>query len=119
VDACKTVTFTATVTGSSDRAATWSIQEGAAGGSVTAAGVYTAPATAGTYHVVATSHADPTRIATAAVVVSDRILSVQVSPQTVTVPSGGTAQLTATVTTSCGSVVSLRTLHADGTITAN
>lgn len=119
VDACKTLAFAATIAGSSDTASTWSIQEGAAGGSITAAGLYTAPSTAGTYHVVATSHADPTRAATAAVVVSDRILSVQVSPQTVTVPSGGTAQLTATVTTSCGSAVSLRTLHADGTITAN
>jgi Galactose oxidase, central domain len=38
---------------------TWSVQEGAAGGSITAAGVYTAPSLPGTYHVVATSVVDP------------------------------------------------------------
>ena len=59
------LTFTASVTGSSDTTITWSVQEGAAGGTVTA-GTYTAPGSAGTYHVVATSTADPTRSATAA-----------------------------------------------------
>src|SRR5262249_57707236 len=40
------------------------------GGSANGSGQYTAPATAGTYHVVATSVADTTRSATATVVVS-------------------------------------------------
>lgn len=59
------------VENSSDKAVTWSLQEGAAGGSIvvspvyaTAAQggpqwVYTAPTTPGTYHLVATPHADP------------------------------------------------------------
>ena len=51
-------------------AVTWSVQEGAPGGSVTAAGVYTAPGTAGTYHLVATSQADATKSATATVTVA-------------------------------------------------
>ena len=45
----------------------WSVQEGSAGGSVTAAGVYTAPMKASTYHVIAASVTDPTKSATATV----------------------------------------------------
>jgi len=67
-----TATFTATVSGSSDVAVTWSIQEAAGCGSVTQGGVYTAPANvpAGACHVVATSHADGTMSAVAVVTVS-------------------------------------------------
>lgn len=63
--------FTASVTGSTNTAVTWT----ATGGTVSASGLYTAPATAGTYTVKATSAADTTKSATA----------------TVTVTSGGTA----------------------------
>ncbi|NOK16108.1 glycosyl hydrolase family 18 protein [Corallococcus carmarthensis] len=63
-------TFTALVTGSSNTAVTWSVLEGATGGTVTSSGTYTAPRTAGTYHVVATSSADATKKATADVVVT-------------------------------------------------
>ena len=35
--------FTATVTGTANTSVTWSVQEGAAGGTVTGAGLYTAP----------------------------------------------------------------------------
>ncbi len=70
VPAGGTQTFTATVTGSTNTAVTWSVQEGAAGGTITSAGVYTAPATAGTYHVAATSQAAPTKSAVATVTVT-------------------------------------------------
>jgi hypothetical protein len=63
------VDFAAAVSGSADIRVAWSVQE-ANGGTVDASGHYTAPASPGTFHVVATSVADPTRIATAAVVVS-------------------------------------------------
>ena len=43
--------FTATVTGTSNTSVTWSVQEGASGGSITNAGLYSAPANAGTFHV--------------------------------------------------------------------
>jgi hypothetical protein len=102
VDACRTYTFSASVSGTSNRAVTWSVSEGSAGGSVSAAGVYSAPSTAGTYHVVATSQADPTKSQSATVTVTERILSVRVSPDSVTVAPGGTVQFTATVTTTCG-----------------
>lgn len=60
-------TFTATVTGTSNTAVTWSVLEGPAGGSVTPAGRYSAPRQPGTYHLVATSVADPTKSATATI----------------------------------------------------
>lgn len=59
--------FTATVTGASDTSVTWTIQEGPSGGTVTGSGLYSAPVAVGLYHVVATSHADPTQSATATV----------------------------------------------------
>lgn len=62
-------TFTSTVTSITNTAVTWSVQEGAAGGAVTSGGVYTAPATEGTYHVIVTSYADKTKSATATVTV--------------------------------------------------
>lgn len=64
------VSFSSTVTGSSNTGVTWSVQEGATGGTITAAGVYTAPATTpGIYHVVATSNLDSTQQAVATVAV--------------------------------------------------
>jgi len=57
LDQGATQQFNASVVGSSNVAVTWSVQEGAAGGSITGAGIYTAPNAAGTFHVVATSQA--------------------------------------------------------------
>lgn len=64
-----TQSFTATVTRTNNTTVTWSVQEGAAGGSITSAGAYTAPQATGTYHVVATSQADNTKSAVATVTV--------------------------------------------------
>ncbi len=65
--------FTATVTGNSNTSVAWSIQEGATGGLIDAAGTYTAPSVlaggAGTFHIIATSQADSTKTASAAVTV--------------------------------------------------
>lgn len=68
-----TIQFTATVSGTLNTEVDWSVEEGAAGGSVTAEGEYTAPTTEGTYHVVATSRADNTKKATATVEVSNNV----------------------------------------------
>jgi hypothetical protein len=105
VDTCGSIRFTATVANAADTRVTWSIQEGAAGGTIAADGTYTAPSTAGAYHVVATSVADPTASKVAPVTASDHVLSVVVNPATVSLQTGGTAQFSATVTTSCGSYV--------------
>jgi hypothetical protein len=96
-DACKTVSFSATATRGT---VTYAVQEGDAGGTITAAGAYTAPSNAGTYHVVATGSAGGS--ATAVVTVTERIVSVAVSPPSADLQSGGTQQLAATVTTTCG-----------------
>ena len=71
-------TFAATVVGPANTAVTWSVQEGAFGGTVTSGGVYTAPSAHGTFHVVATSAYDPTRTATATVTVASGNLGVTV-----------------------------------------
>lgn len=69
-----TQAFSASVVGTTNQTVTWSVQEGTSGGSITAAGLYTAPASitgaSATFHVVATSAADPARTATAAVGIS-------------------------------------------------
>ncbi len=62
-----TYNFQSVVSGVSNAAVTWSIQEGSMGGAITASGVYTAPANTGLYHVVATSQVDPTQSAVATV----------------------------------------------------
>ena len=62
--------FTATVTGASDTSVTWTVREGLSGGTISNAGLYSAPAVLGTYHVVATSNAESTQSATATVTMS-------------------------------------------------
>ena len=58
--------FTATVTGTSNTAVTWT----ATSGTISSSGLYTAPSAAGTYTVRATSMADTSKFASAAVTVS-------------------------------------------------
>jgi hypothetical protein len=102
VDACKGQVFAATVTGLADPFVTWAVTEGAGGGTVTN-GIYAAPPTAGTYHMVATSVAEPARAAQATVTVGpEKVVSVSVAPGSGTVSPGGSQLVAATVTTSCG-----------------
>lgn len=62
--------FTATVVGAVNTNVTWSVEEGVDGGIISSSGFYTAPTTPGTYHIVATSVADPSKTATAVVTVT-------------------------------------------------
>jgi len=64
------VQLTATVTGTTNTTVSWKVQEGSSGGAVSSTGLYAAPSAAGTYHVVATSAADTTKTATAAITVT-------------------------------------------------
>jgi hypothetical protein len=64
-----TQAFQATVNGTSNTAVTWSVVE-AAGGTISAAGLYTAPGSAGNFHIKATSVVDATKTAEASVTVS-------------------------------------------------
>ena len=61
--------FSATVTGSTNPIVNWSVTE-AGGGTIDATGMYTAPAAAGTFHVVAMAQADTTKTASLAATVT-------------------------------------------------
>lgn len=61
--------FTATVRATGSTNVTWTVLEGATGGTIDATGLYTAPAATGTYHVVAAAVTDPTKTGRATVFV--------------------------------------------------
>lgn len=62
--------LSASVANSTNTAVTWSVAEGSSGGSVTSAGVYTAPMVAGGYHVIASSQANPAATGSATITVT-------------------------------------------------
>lgn len=115
-DSC---TFAASVTGSTNTAVLWTVVEEIDGGLIDTAGHYTAPSTAGTCHVRATSSADPTKYAVAVITVTDDStpppgVSVRVSPSEVTVPPGESMVFTATVSGTANTAVTWSVLEADG-----
>lgn len=61
--------FTATLSGASNPAVAWSVQEGDSGGTISQFGLYTAPNVPGTYHVVVVSQATPQQTATITITV--------------------------------------------------
>ncbi len=86
--------FAAAVTGSANTAVNWSVQE-PAGGSVTNAGLYSSPNTAGTFHVVATSQSDPNKSGVATVNVP--AISVSITPSLIGVLPNQQRQFSANV----------------------
>jgi hypothetical protein len=96
----------------------WSLQEASGCGSVTQAGLYTAPGAAATCHVVATSLADGTRSAVATVTVTKAAVTVTIAPASGTVDACKTLAFTATVAGGADGVVAWSTLEATGTITS-
>jgi hypothetical protein len=96
-----TVTLTATVTNAANTSALFEVVE-LLGGTINATGpttaIYTAPTTAGTYHVKATAIADPLAVANATFTVFARPVIVSVSPPSASVAPNGTQQFTAAVT---------------------
>lgn len=107
-----TFTFTAKVTGASDTAVTWSIREGSAGGSITGNGVYTAPNSAGWFHVVATSLADPAKTATAQIIVTQ--VAIGIFPATDTLAVNTTVVLSGDISGTVNSSVSWAVQESDG-----
>ena len=96
--------FSATVTGSSNTAVVWSVSgytcAGAACGTITASGLYTAPAippNPSFVTVTAKSAADPTKSSSAMVTIAQEI-AVSISPSSAQVVVGAARQFTATVT---------------------
>ncbi|MGV3710729.1 MAG: kelch repeat-containing protein [Gemmatimonas sp.] len=92
--------FVALVTGATNTSVTWSVD--AVGstnvGTISATGLYTAPNTAGTFTVRATTMATPTRTATASITVNAPPVTVSVTPATISLGAGGVLQLSASVT---------------------
>ena len=81
----------------------------ASGGTITAAGLYTAGQTAGPYHVAATQSSGGTLTDTAAVTITTiPVASVTVSPTTASVPVGATRQFTAVTKDSAGNTLTGR-----------
>lgn len=95
-----TAQFTATVTGTSNTAVTWSVDPiGPVNvGTVSATGLYTAPAAAGTFTVRATSAADTSKSGSAQVTVLAPAIAVSISPAAPSTATGGSLQLSASVT---------------------
>ena len=114
--------FTAMVNGAASTAVNWT----ANGGSISSAGLYTAPNFAGTWTVTATSTADSTKSGTATVTVKSGAtptptptpggINVTVSPNPVFVPPSGQQQFSASVTGTSNTGVTW--MASAGTITA-
>jgi hypothetical protein len=106
----QTLTFTATVTGTTNTAVTWSVSGGASNGTISSIGVYTAPATVpnpAKVTVIATSQGDATKSgsATVTVVSSASGVVVVVQPATASVSDFLTQQFTAAVTGNANTAV--------------
>ena len=99
--------FAATVTGSTNTSVTWK----ASGGTVSSSGLYTAPSSAGTFTVTATSVADPTKSASTSVTVSQPAVSVSisVSPTAASLNTGAQQQFTAYVSGTSNTAVTWST----------
>src|SRR4029450_4870966 len=116
----QTQQFTATVANAANTAVTWT----ASIGSISAAGLYTAPASISAQQsvtITATSQADNSAIGTATVTLSPPI-SVSVTPATVTLYGGQSQQFTATVANAANTAVtwtaSLGSISPTGLYTA-
>jgi hypothetical protein len=101
-----TASFTATVQNATDSAVTWSVGGVAGGnatlGTVTPAGVYTAPVdlpSPSAVQVTATSHQDPTKSASAAVTIASDI-ALSLTPNAAAVELGAAQAFQATVSSS-------------------
>ena len=88
-----TQSFAAAVTGTTNNAVTWSVEE-SSGGTINSTGLYKADST-GTFHVVATSQANPASMGIATVAV--QMSQITISPAAVTLPPDGTQTFTAAV----------------------
>jgi hypothetical protein len=94
--------FTATVTGTTNTSVTWIVVGGAADGTISTSGLYTAPAAVpnpALVTVTATSQADPTKSGSSSITVTGTTsnITVMVSPTSPTIPVFGSRQFNAAV----------------------
>jgi hypothetical protein len=108
--------FSVTVQGVTNTAVTWSVDGTTGGnttvGTITTAGLYTAPAQSGSHTVTVTSVADATLASSATVTVGSTSTSISLTPTTATVLPSATLQFTATVSGSTNPTI---TWSVDGT----
>jgi len=102
------VTFTATVTGTTNRNVSWSVDQIPGGnstvGAISSGGIYSAPITVGTHTITATSSFDgSTGSATVTVIVPT--VTVTVSPASAQVPVNGLQQFSAAVANTSNTAV--------------
>jgi len=98
--------FTATVSGTTNTGVTWS----ATGGTISTTGLYTAPSTAGTFSVRATSVADTSKSASANVTVSLSPPAIAVSPTSLafnSIPATTTSSQAVVITNTGGSPLAI------------
>ena len=105
--------FAATVAGIANQSVSWSVQE-PSGGTITPAGLYTAPPTSGTYHVIARSNVDRTATGTATVQVGGLPVCLLNTPQPSALPA---AQVLPLGTHSVGETVTFSVPPATGSVT--
>ena len=105
--------FSATVAGVANQSVSWSVQE-PSGGTITSAGLYTAPPTSGIYHVLARSDVDRTVVGTATVEVGVTPVCVLNTPQPSALPA---AQVLALGTHAVGETVTFTVPAATGSVT--
>jgi hypothetical protein len=107
-----TQAFTAKVTGTTNTAVTWNVEE-TLGGTINSAGLYTPPQNAaGTFHVIATSQANLAATGVAAVIVP--MPQVTIAPAAVTMRPAGTQTFAATVSGLTNTAVKLAVQESDG-----
>ncbi|NVJ26116.1 Ig-like domain-containing protein [Myxococcus sp. AM011] len=100
VKAGEKATFSASVKDAKDPRVLWSVEGGDSHGTISSSGIYTAPAEAGTYTVVATNAVDTSKKDTATVkveAVQTPTVIVKVTPEVVTIGQGTSTDLTAEV----------------------
>ncbi|NNC04442.1 hypothetical protein HJC10_16520 [Corallococcus exiguus] len=100
VKAGEKATFSAAVKDAKDPRVLWSVEGGDSHGTISSSGIYTAPAEAGTYTVVATNAVDTSKKDSATVKVEAAptpTVIVKVTPETVTIGQGTVTDLTAEV----------------------
>lgn len=113
-------TFQATVSHASNTGVTWSVKEGAAGGSIDANGLYTAPSAAGTYTIVAASKQDAKVKATAKAIVAAKPALASFAPAQAFISPGGSTTLTASFTGTSAVVDNgVGTVHSGAAVTVN
>lgn len=109
-DACVPLQLTATVTGTPNTAVTWALPDDPTCGLISDTGVFTSANVQGTCRAEARAVADPTKTASIMITINEKVLSVAVSPTTVQLAPGGTAQFTATVNTTCNTFTTTNTV---------